>query len=113
MVVVASEGGAAGKSRDPRVRGDDKGGRRWRRKCLFIFAGLLLLSASTFAQPLRLATETVRVLLAADAPVLTLRVEGLLRLKSGDATRELPAGDRKSTRLNSSHIQKSRMPSSA
>ena len=25
----------------------------------------------------------------------------------------LPAGDRKSTRLNSSHIQKSRMPSSA
>ena len=27
--------------------------------------------------------------------------------------RERPAGDRKSTRLNSSHIQKSRMPSSA
>ena len=35
--------------------------------------------------------------------------EGLLQ----QATEAIDAGDRKSTRLNSSHIQKSRMPSSA
>ena len=45
---------------------------------------------------------------------LLTRVRALLRRGGGGAKRAPgPATDRKSTRLNSSHIQKSRMPSSA
>ena len=41
-------------------------------------------------------------------------VEGIyVPLGGGDSTEQCLLGDRKSTRLNSSHIQKSRMPSSA
>ena len=46
---------------------------------------------------------------AADAATLAIHV----RLPEGDPLHGLPAGDRKSTRLNSSHLRTSRMPSSA
>ena len=43
-----------------------------------------------------------------------LRVNGTAQISANDPLRaEFPGSDRKSTRLNSSHIQKSRMPSSA
>ena len=40
-------------------------------------------------------------------------IPGVLRLTLGEPDFTTPEQDRKSTRLNSSHIQKSRMPSSA
>ena len=48
------------------------------------------------------ALRSADVARATDEAPVTLRVDG-----------DIAAGDRKSTRLNSSHIQKSRMPSSA
>ena len=47
------------------------------------------------------------LLAAAILLIIALVIAGFLRLKGSSET------DRKSTRLNSSHIQKSRMPSSA
>ena len=41
------------------------------------------------------------------------RAADLAAVAPGDAVLDVATGDRKSTRLNSSHIQKSRMPSSA
>ena len=51
-------------------------------------------------------------------PLLTLMAQNTERMRLGTcvtnpATRDPTVTDRKSTRLNSSHIQKSRMPSSA
>ena len=48
-----------------------------------------------------------------EAAIATLTASLLARAKSDPAVRRLSQIDRKSTRLNSSHIQKSRMPSSA
>src|ERR1043166_3770003 len=46
--------------------------------------------------------------------VLKLRVKEMLaRLKQGPTSAPPPVSDRKSTRLNSSHVSESRMPSSA
>ena len=43
-----------------------------------------------------------------------IQAQGFKSLSEGDQVEfEVTRGDRKSTRLNSSHIQKSRMPSSA
>ena len=65
---------------------------------------------------------TVRVLIADDHPVVRAGVTALLDTDPDIeivATAATPSealaatADRKSTRLNSSHIQKSRMPSSA
>ena len=82
--------------------------------------------AGGFGSGATLATLWI-VALAIDfaGPVLLYRVPGLRRVTTGDWTIDtghfaerfqlfvLIALDRKSTRLNSSHIQKSRMPSSA
>ncbi len=51
-----------------------------------------LVACAVSAQPVHLATESVRILLAADAPVLTLRSEAPLRVIAGENLRELPAG---------------------
>ena len=64
-----------------------------------------------------LDTEDVRALAAAGAEIRTM-VEAQpfpadLQKAIGDAFATLSAGDRKSTRLNSSHDRVSRMPSSA
>ena len=49
----------------------------------------------------------------ADAALAALKASLITAEESADMEVEEQAGDRKSTRLNSSHIQKSRMPSSA
>ena len=59
-------------------------------------------------QPLVVPDAAVHPFFATNPLVMS----GLVRSYAG-APLVTPAGDRKSTRLNSSHIQKSRMPSSA
>ena len=58
------------------------------------------------------AEATLLTYLGAEAPVI-LDDPALLENPRDGAPSAIPLGDRKSTRLNSSHIQKSRMPSSA
>ena len=62
------------------------------------------------------ATNTAaarRGVAAYDAPLRLILGGSLKGEDFGPFARDLPIKDRKSTRLNSSHIQKSRMPSSA
>ena len=70
--------------------------------------------AANLAQAKRLIEEAV----AADRPDLVLLPEMFTHLSENReakkaAAETLPGGDRKSTRLNSSHVSESRMPSSA
>ena len=62
-----------------------------------------------------LLPDDVRARLAAAAAELRARAPGLawVRAENLHVTLRFLGEDRKSTRLNSSHIQKSRMPSSA
>ena len=56
----------------------------------------------------------LKILIADDEPLAAERLQMLLaRIKDVHLVGTAHDGDRKSTRLNSSHIQKSRMPSSA
>ena len=66
--------------------------------------------AALFHQMLNVLLATVRDVRIAPVPGLVLE-SALLHLC--DLMKQAPTKDRKSTRLNSSHIQKSRMPSSA
>ena len=78
------------------------------------------LAAPSFA-PVINATGVVLHTNLGRAPLARAAIEAMARVAAGYSTLEYDAGrgargsrqDRKSTRLNSSHIQKSRMPSSA
>ena len=81
-----------------------------RRAFLSLVAGSMSAPRVAFAQP-----ETRKVALyanvGADLTHYDVDVAGAALTKRATVT--LPAGDRKSTRLNSSHVSLSRMPSSA
>ena len=64
----------------------------------------------------RVATQTFALYLAVDTVQVMKKVDtekALLKVKGKMSDREVRRTDRKSTRLNSSHSQQSRMPSSA
>ena len=74
----------------------------------FSFPSLLFHEGRTYGQP-----EVVLISLPQVATGLRLRLPGSFRRRAFHADLLMPQGDRKSTRLNSSHSGESRMPSSA
>ena len=76
------------------------------RKCIWLLALLLVVTSAAFSQDKLQTPEETNDRIRQLAKAMRVK-QGEYLIGSGDVL------DRKSTRLNSSHIQKSRMPSSA